>query len=98
MDPNVFISCSTDATNKLWDIRMSKCVQTFTDHETDINSVKFISNGLGFVSGSDDSTIRLFDIRAYRELQVYRDPLLLCGVTSVTVSPSGKYITAGSHT
>jgi guanine nucleotide-binding protein G(I)/G(S)/G(T) subunit beta-1 len=81
---NVFISGSCDATAKLWDVRTGKCVQTFTGHEADINSVqyvvyiiikhvqlndyRFFPNGDAFGTGSDDGTCRLFDIRADREL------------------------------
>ena len=37
---NIFVSGACDATSKIWDIRTGKAVQTFTGHESDINSVQ----------------------------------------------------------
>ena len=34
-----FVSGACDASAKLWDIRGSHCIQTFTGHESDINSI-----------------------------------------------------------
>lgn len=39
-DPNLFVSGACDSTAKVWDIRTRNCVQTFTGHESDINSVQ----------------------------------------------------------
>lgn len=92
----VFVSGSCDATAKLWDHRQSKsCVKTFTGHESDINSVQFFPDGNAFGTGSDDSTCRLFDIRAYDQLNRYFDEKILCGITSVAFSRTGKFLFAG---
>jgi guanine nucleotide-binding protein G(I)/G(S)/G(T) subunit beta-1 len=64
-------------------------------HESDINSVKFLPNGYSFVSGSDDSTVRLFDIRACGQLARYSELRILCGITSVAVSKTGRVVFAG---
>lgn len=37
---NIFVSGSCDTTAKVWDIRTGKCVQSFSGHESDINTVK----------------------------------------------------------
>jgi guanine nucleotide-binding protein G(I)/G(S)/G(T) subunit beta-1 len=92
----VFVSGSCDATAKLWDHRQSKsCVKTFAGHESDINSVQFFPDGNGFGTGSDDSSCRLFDIRAYDQLNRYSADKILCGITSVAFSRSGKFLFAG---
>lgn len=92
----VFITGSTDATVKLWDIRTgSQAVKSFSGHESDINSVQSFKNGYTFVSASDDSTCMLWDVRAADALQTYHSDRILCGVTSVDVSHTGKYIFAG---
>lgn len=92
----VFVSGSCDATAKLWDHRQAKaCVKTFTGHESDINSVQFFPDGNSIGSGSDDSSCRLFDIRAYKSLAVYNDDKILCGITSVGFSKTGKLLFAG---
>jgi len=94
-DQNTFVSGACDALAKYWDIRSGKCVQTFQGHESDVNSVAFLPNGLSFATGSDDASCRLFDIRADAELAAYRDDNILCGVTGVTFSASGRFLLAG---
>lgn len=56
---------------------------------------RFFPNGLSFVTGSDDASCRLFDIRAHKELQQYTHDSILCGITSVALSVSGRYLFAG---
>ena len=90
-----FVSGSCDFSAKLWDIREGSCKQTFQGHESDINSVKFFPNDNAFATGSDDATIRLFDIRADQELAMYSHDSILCGVTSVDFSKSGRLIIGG---
>jgi hypothetical protein len=94
-DHNTFISGACDATAKLWDLRTGKCQQTFEGHESDINAVKFFPNGHAFGTGSDDATCRLFDVRADRELMTYSHNNILCGITSVDFSISGRFLFAG---
>ena len=92
---NIMVSGACDATCKVWDIRTGKCVQTFTGHESDINAVQFL-NGDAFATGSDDSSCRLFDLRADRELNIYTHDNILCGITSVAFSRSGRLLFAGT--
>ncbi|OMJ27003.1 Guanine nucleotide-binding protein subunit beta [Smittium culicis] len=92
---NVFVSGACDATAKLWDIRTSKSVQTFAGHISDINAVQFFPNGNAFGTGSDDSSCRFFDIRADRELARYTNDDILCGITSISFSASGRILFAG---
>lgn len=92
---NTFISGACDAFAKMWDIRAGKAVQTFAGHESDINAIQFFPDGHSFVTGSDDATCRLFDIRADRELNLYGSESILCGITSVATSVSGRLLFAG---
>jgi guanine nucleotide-binding protein G(I)/G(S)/G(T) subunit beta-1 len=94
-DKKCFISGACDATAKLWDIRTGKAVQTFTGHESDINAVCYFPNGYAFGTGSDDMSCRLFDIRADREMMVYKHNEIMCGITSVAFSISGRYLFGG---
>lgn len=98
-EKNIFVSGSCDATAKLWDYRMSGrqsgSVKTFTGHESDINSVNFFPDGNAFGTGSDDSSCRLFDIRAYAQLNKYSAEKILCGITSVAFSRTGRMLFAG---
>jgi len=93
---DIFVSGSCDATAKLWDHRQAKaCIKTFPAHESDINSVQFFPDGNAFGTGSDDSSCRLFDIRAYQQINKYSSDKILCGITSVAFSKSGKSLFAG---
>jgi len=92
----IFVSGSCDATAKLWDHRNKKaCIKTFAGHESDINSVAFFPDGFAFGTGSDDSSCRLFDIRAYLQLNRYSNDKILCGITSVAFSRTGRMLFAG---
>jgi len=93
---NVFVSGSCDSTAKLWDHRKAKCcVQTYQGHESDINSVQFFPDGNCIGTGSDDSSCRLFDIRAYQQVNKYASDKILCGITSIAFSKTGKTLFAG---
>ena len=45
-NPSLFVSGSTDATAKTWDLRTGRCTQTFVDHESDINAVAYMRHGM----------------------------------------------------
>ncbi|CAO1632353.1 unnamed protein product [Jaminaea pallidilutea] len=94
-NPNTFVSGACDTMAKVWDIRTGKAVQTFAGHESDINAVQFFPNGDAFATGSDDASCRLFDLRADREVNQYTHDNILCGITSVAFSVSGRLLFAG---
>lgn len=56
---------------------------------------QFFPNGNAFATGSDDATCRLFDLRADQELMVYSHDNIICGITSVAFSKSGRLLLAG---
>ncbi|KAK9754014.1 WD domain, G-beta repeat [Popillia japonica] len=95
-DMRTFVSGACDASAKLWDIREGVCKQTFPGHESDINAVTFFPNGFAFATGSDDATCRLFDVRADQELAMYSHDNIICGITSVAFSKSGRLLLAGT--
>jgi len=94
-DFRTFVSGACDASAKLWDIRDGMCKQTFPGHESDINAVTFFPQGTAFCTGSDDATVKLYDIRADQELAQYAHDNIICGVTSVAFSKSGRLLMAG---
>jgi len=91
----LFVSGACDATAKVWTLGNETCTHTFTGHESDINAVHFFPNGEAFSTGSDDASCRLFDLRAYKEMQQYTHDKILCGITSVAHSISGRFLFAG---
>ncbi|KAI7854561.1 guanine nucleotide-binding protein subunit beta [Circinella umbellata] len=94
-NPNVFVSGGCDSTAKVWDIRSKRCVQTFVGHESDVNAVQFFPNGDAFATGSDDASCRLFDMRADCELASFSHESILCGITSIDFSVSGRLLFGG---
>lgn len=56
---------------------------------------KFFPNGHAVITGSDDATCKLFDLRADQELITYQDSSIMCGVTSLAPSLSGRLLLAG---
>ena len=58
-------------------------------------SPQFFPNGNAFATGSDDATCRLFDLRADQELMTYSHDNIICGITSVSFSKSGRLLLAG---
>jgi len=94
-DNNTFVSGSCDHTARVWDIRLGKCVMTFQGHESDINSVAFFPDGKAFGTGSDDSSCRLFDLRCYQQVNSFTHDKIVCGITSVAFSTSGRLLFGG---
>jgi len=99
LDPNspqLFVTGSCDSTAKLWDTRVpGHPTMTFTGHDSDINSVTFFPDGNAFGTGSDDSTCQLFDMRCLMCINKFKSEKLLCGITSVDFSKSGRILFAG---
>jgi len=95
VNENIFVSGSCDSVAKVWDIRSGKCTMTFRGHESDINSVCLFPDAKSFGTGSDDSSCRFFDMRSCAEVCEFRNDLVLCGITSVVFSKSGRFLFAG---
>lgn len=69
----------------------NKCPETASNNTLS----RFFPNGDAFATGSDDATCKLFDLRADRELNSYQHDNILCGITSVAFSISGRVLFAG---
>ena len=95
VDEHIFVSGSCDSTAKVWDIRTGKCTMTLRGHESDINSVCLFNDAKAFATGSDDSSCKIFDMRAAAELTSFQNEMVLCGITSVAFSKSGRLLFAG---
>ena len=89
---NLFVSGSCDTTAKVWDVRSGKCTHTFRGHDSDINSVCAFPDGRAVGTGSDDASCRLFDLRCYGAVNTFSSPRILCGITSVAFSRSGRVL------
>jgi len=91
----IFVSGACDALAKIWDLNRPQSVRTFEGHESDINAVSFFPDGMAFSTGSDDASCRLFDMRTCKEMFQYTHDKILCGITSVDHSISGRFLFAG---
>ncbi|XP_016085999.1 guanine nucleotide-binding protein G(I)/G(S)/G(T) subunit beta-3-like, partial [Sinocyclocheilus grahami] len=56
---------------------------------------QFFPNGNAVITGSDDASCKLYDLRSDQELITYQDSGIMCGVTSLAPSLSGRLILAG---
>ncbi len=59
------------------------------------SNFQYFPNGFAFATGSDDATCRLFDIRADQEIGMYSHDNIICGITSVAFSKSGRLLLGG---
>lgn len=57
--------------------------------------LQFFPSGNAVITGSDDATCKLYDLRADQELITYQDSSIMCGVTSLAPSLSGRLLLAG---
>lgn len=94
-DRRWFVSGACDASAKCWDLRSGECLFNFPGHESDINAVTYFPSGDAIATGSDDATCRLFDLRSDQEIAQYCHDNILCGITSVAFSKSGRLLLAG---
>lgn len=94
-DGHTFVSGSCDMAAKLWDTRTGNPEQTFSGHSSDINAVNFFPDGKAFGTGSDDASCMLYDTRTNRELRKYTKDNIICGITSLAFSTSGRFMFAG---
>jgi len=70
-------------------------MMSYPGHESDVNGVAFFPDGYAFGSGSDDATCRLFDMRCHQEVNIFKHQTILCGITSVDFSHSGRILFGG---
>ena len=67
---DTFITCSTDKTVKLWDLRVGACAQTFKT-STELNSCCIFPDGNILACGGMKDKTYVFDVRACRKVGDY---------------------------
>ena len=93
---NVLVSCSEDATIKVWDFETGEFERTLKGHTDSVQDINFDPSGKLMVSCSADMSIKLWDFH-----QTYDCIKTLYGhnhnVSSVCFLPAGDYIVSASR-
>ena len=66
-EQNVFASCSSDGTLRVWDVRTTnRCALTVQAHDTDVNSLSWNRCEQHLMAtGADDGSFRIWDLRTF---------------------------------
>ncbi|KAL8279445.1 hypothetical protein RQP46_008257 [Phenoliferia psychrophenolica] len=105
-DGKLLATGSEDRAVRIWNIAQKRISKVFQGHKSEIYSLAFSPDGKRLVSGSGDKTARIWDMDTGTcvytlsiEQDVFTDQNngpIDAGVTSVVMSPDGKYLAAGS--
>ena len=72
--------------------------QEYNKHLGPVNDIEFMPGMMScFASGSSDGSVRIFDLRMTKEVAILIDQINPCAVHSISFSPSGRVIIAGSE-
>jgi len=91
---------SEDGLVRMWDIDSQKVLYSLEGHEQDIYTIEFFDGGSKLATGSGDKSVCLWDLKDRKCLQTLHagtpDTTKDSGITSIAVSPNGKFLAAGS--
>ena len=94
---SIIVTGACDTKARIFDLRADgkKCAREFDGHDSDINCVSWMKNGLGFATGSDDASCQVWDVRVPgKSMQTLSDAKKPSGVTSLDFSHSGRLMFA----
>jgi len=93
-DGNVFASAGSDASVRVWDVRMKvPCFRVFDKNKCGISSVKFMPDNINSIAiGRDDSSIGLVDLRTLGKIGSYKEKSNISGISCLQFSKSGRLL------
>ncbi|XP_055703167.1 transcription initiation factor TFIID subunit 5 [Phlebotomus papatasi] len=94
LDRSMMLSCSEDATIRLWSLHTWTCVVVYKGHQFPVWDVRFSPHGHYFVTGSHDKTARLWATDSHQPLRIFIGHL--ADVDCVQFHPNSNYIATGS--
>ncbi len=62
------VSGSDDTRAKVWDLRTSKCIMTFKEHQGKVNSIQLSPDSRWVASGADDGALKIWDMASGKVL------------------------------
>ncbi|XP_074640848.1 lissencephaly-1 homolog A-like [Tubulanus polymorphus] len=91
----LMVSCSEDATIKIWDYESGDYERTLKGHTDSVQDIAFDHTGKYLVSCSADMTVKLWDFQAYECVKTMHGHDH--NVSSVAFMPSGDHIVSASR-
>ncbi|KAK6623211.1 hypothetical protein RUM43_009063 [Polyplax serrata] len=93
-DRTLLLSCSEDATIRLWSLQLWTCLVSYKGHTFPVWDVRFSPHGYYFASASHDRTARLWLTDQHQPLRIFTGHF--SDVDCVQFHPNSNYIATGS--
>lgn len=94
LDATKILSADHDGIIKLWDRASGECLRTIQAHSQRISGLHLASDGKFAVSGSWDKTVKLWNLTDGSCMKTFEHS---DWVTSVDMTPDGRYLVASSY-
>ncbi|XP_037977282.2 transcription initiation factor TFIID subunit 5 [Plutella xylostella] len=91
---NLLLSCSEDATIRLWSLQCWTCLVVYRGHVWPVWDVRWSPHGHYFASGGHDRTARLWATDQHQPLRIFAGHL--SDVDCVQFHPNSNYVATGS--
>jgi transducin (beta)-like 1 len=89
--PLLLASASFDATIKLWDVEVGRCVHSLTKHTDPVYSVAFSPSGEYLASGSFDKCLHIWSVKEGKVIKTYKGS---GGIFEVCWNSTGEKVAA----
>lgn len=71
MDLKLLVTGSEDTKVKVWDLRSSKCIMSYTEHTGRVNAVNLSPDSRWVASGGEDGSVRIWDITTGKTVNTF---------------------------